>query len=117
MSLLNDLSPEAARAVRESAARHRLYARAHRVTLARNATRAIIIRPSWDGKQHQREVADWIKANLPNYTFRSERNWWEGPLELLPDTYEKLKQHDMVTLSDGAQRYLEEVGTDDRTDD
>jgi hypothetical protein len=110
MTWHTDLSPAAARAQREGDARRRIYARSLRCTLARNATRAIIMRPANRNREHQLAAYEWIKANLPAFEYDAARGWWVGPLEALPDAWKKLKEFDMVALSDGAQRYLEEVG-------
>jgi hypothetical protein len=74
-------------------------------SVARTQTKAIVQRRS-GGRQRQRGFAEWVKVNLPTYTYNSKRGWWEAPLEELEAAVDTLGR---CNLSQGAKEYLEAV--------
>lgn len=96
------LSPEAEKAQREAAGRRRGWW----PWLQRTESKAIVQRPWLGGRRRQRAFADWMRANLPAFTFDTRRNYWAAPLEELARAYEVLSP-DGVNVSDGARAYLE----------
>lgn len=88
----------------------RAAARCHNPTIARTGDRAIVYRPRWAGRRVGKLFAQDMAASLPQFAFNPKKDRWEAPLDQLPVACDAFKPH--VNLSDGARKYLEEVGCD-----
>jgi hypothetical protein len=102
---LHSLSPRAQKAVETAKARDTSY----RASLARTGDKAIVRRPRLIGYKTRQLFAQAMAANLPQFTFNQQRDWWEAPLDQLPAAYEEFKDFH-ANVSDGAREYLQEAG-------
>jgi hypothetical protein len=94
-----ELSPRAQKAKFEAAAR----ARAWWPSIARTASKAVVMRPSHGGRRHRQAFTAWMRVNLPAFSFDNKRNYWTAPLGELAAARETLAP---VNLSDGAVQFL-----------
>jgi hypothetical protein len=103
-----ELSPEATKAVRAGRARAALWAMDLSPRLARTATQAVILRPTYGGRRHQVAVAAWIRATLPVFRYNAKANRWEAPLDALADAAAAFaaKGLPVDNVSAGVREYL-----------
>ncbi len=101
-------SPEAQRAQYDAGIRDREWTRNLSPSLARTANYAIIQRPEFGGRKRQRAWADWLKVNLPQFTYDARRGWWQAPLAELVAAAEALPEG--ASRSKGVREYLKGEG-------
>ena len=98
-----ELSPEAEKAVRNSAGMTNVWASRLSFQLARTKDQAILSWPDYGGQPHRAKMRNWIAQNLPEFKFNNQLNRFEAPLDQLQAAADLLPE---LNVSPGAREYL-----------
>ncbi len=103
MSYWGELSPEADKAVRNSAAMTDVWASRLSFQLARTHDLAILTWPDYGGKAHRAKMRRWLTKHLPTFQFNNHLNRFEAPLDQTLAAADLLPA---LNVSQGAREYL-----------